>query len=171
MHSFLPTIWGSSFWMVMESVLFSFSPDEFVVSHEDVKLLLYLYSRIIPCDECRADYNEFLTEFTIEKASESIENYSEFLFRLRSKINLKIGTRFFQTKNDYIQYLKSAWKKEEEEKNGHLPSIPEEPLPLPSNTTVHVSHPQRNMNMLRNYPSVNHVQHMTRRPCNCGKKR
>ena len=150
MRSFKPNIWGQSFWMVLESFFFTIESDsEFNEMRENIALLLYLYTKILPCEECRVDYCQFVEEHSIEKAVETLSNYRDFVYSLRARIQQKNGAPFRQDKSAYLQYLKNKWNTSDDAPKSNEPR----------------------QNIIRPPAALSGPPQGVRRPCGCGGKR
>jgi len=107
--------WGPSYWftlftMILGSYPVKFDPNN--IEHYNIKQAfihtLEGLKYTMPCSLCRESYKQFYRELPIDKYTDSKINMALWLYKLKNKVNKKLGkpanVSFEKVLESYIQY-------------------------------------------------------------------
>uniref|UniRef100_A0A6C0CYR7 thiol oxidase n=1 Tax=viral metagenome TaxID=1070528 RepID=A0A6C0CYR7_9ZZZZ len=135
-----PKIWGPHAWKFVESVFHSFPTapasewtEEDRRCVEQIGNFFQCLSFILPCENCRQDYQKFLIAYPIEDSLDSPKSLWLWIFSMRKQINSNLAKLTHLTPEVTLQQSKAFF---------NLPFLPVVSLPnhvvhAPTSTTTH----------------------------------
>lgn len=84
----LPSCWGSSLWLILESMAYVYDPET------DKEYYFNFFSNLehlLPCEECRDHYSVIINKEELMTALESNESFFRWVYDLHNKVNEKLG--------------------------------------------------------------------------------
>jgi hypothetical protein len=98
MNNIKPYFWGPHYWKTIFSICASYpeNPDSNFI--RSIKEYMILLKMILPCELCRDSYIEYSAENDTKIDNDnnytSKDNFIEFIYKLRNKINKKLGLEY-----------------------------------------------------------------------------
>lgn len=127
-----PEIWGRPFWEFLDAIIATYAKDNPSDEQRDaVAGVMNGLRYVLPCPECRAHYNTFLSRHPIENALGSRKSLIEYYFLLKQDVaNSKKQNFMFKSPDDLWQFMLRRMKLIEQT------PPPQLPLPQPQNNRV-----------------------------------
>lgn len=112
---FSPLLWGSGAWKFLHMVALSFPDQPTTDDKNDFKNFFYLLKKVLPCGQCRNNFDRHIKEIPIDKYLDSPNHLFEWVVKLQnivaSENNILLINKE-QTKQKYLQENGSMGYKE-----------------------------------------------------------
>lgn len=88
-----PKIWGSSAWIFLHSISFSYPENPTKKDKRQFKTFFLSLENVLPCSLCCEHYKKYLQEHDIDDALQSRKNLIHYFIRLHNHINKKYNNK------------------------------------------------------------------------------
>lgn len=78
--------WGPSGWKLLHSISFAYNPKDKV----EIKTFFLMLPFVLPCKFCRTSLQEYMEIHSLERALESQETLSRWLWKIHNEVNSKL---------------------------------------------------------------------------------
>jgi hypothetical protein len=132
MNNIKPCFWGKKYWGTIFSMaaVYPENPDKKYI--KSVKAFLLSLRETLPCSGCRESYTLFTSQSDTNILNDdffsSRENYIGFVYRLRNKVNKKVGLEYHITKEYFKLKLDKMCCTEGNEVDGYINELSEAPF-------------------------------------------
>jgi hypothetical protein len=97
-----PCLWGPITWTFLHLLSFNYEPK----NKNEIKNYLYSLGKILPCDECRAHFNENIENKingqTLDDALNSKETFTKYMYDFHNLINTQTGKTTWPTYEEIV---------------------------------------------------------------------
>lgn len=88
--SLSPKYWGESLWKVMYSIAYVYPETANISDKEKIDTFYKSLADVIPCDDCRDHYREYINEHPIDKNNSGKRELLEWINNLENAVNAKL---------------------------------------------------------------------------------
>jgi len=86
-----PRVWGPHFWFVLHLVSFHFPDNPSTFEKEQYKAFYHSVKDILPCDNCKQHYKNYLSQYPIEPNLDSRMNLITWVVQIHNFVNVALG--------------------------------------------------------------------------------
>ena len=132
MNNIKPCFWGKKYWGTLFSMaaVYPTNPDKDYI--KSVRLFLLSLRNTLPCSGCRESYTNFTSQPDTNVMSDeyftSRDNFITFMYRLRNKVNKKVGLEYNITKEYFKIKLDKMCCIQGNEVDGYINELSEAPF-------------------------------------------
>lgn len=132
MNNIKPCFWGKKYWGSIYSMaaVYPNNPNKEYI--ESIRMFFLSLRHTLPCEGCRISYTNFTsqpdTNIMNNKYLNNRDNFIGFIYRLRNKVNKKIGLEYNITKEYFKSKLDKMCCVDGNELDGYLNELSEAPF-------------------------------------------
>jgi hypothetical protein len=88
-----PTVWGSSTWLFLHCISFSFPNNPSKKDKKIYKIFLESLSQLLPCNVCKLHMQNYLILHPVENSMKSRESFIKYIINMHNHVNVKYNNK------------------------------------------------------------------------------